>query len=143
MLKIKKIFVLAFIVLSLVIATSGCAKPQPAGLTDEQVGTMTANILQAIDANDYQKFTQDMSDAMKSAFPEAQFTQLRDLLQTTSGNFVSIGKPTLLNQNGYAIYRFPCKFDKEDVIVTVTFPIGGTKVDGLFFDSTNIRSAGK
>ncbi len=141
--KTQKIFALLFLALTLILATSGCAKPQPAGLTDEQVGTMTANILHAIDANDYQKFTQDMSDAMKSAFPELQFTQLRDLLQTNSGNFISIGKPTLLNQNGYAIYRFPCEYEKENVMVTVTFPIGANKVDGLFFDSTNLRAASK
>jgi hypothetical protein len=141
--KVQKFFALAFLALTMVIATSGCAKPQPAGLTDEQVGTVVENILTAINANDYQKFTQDFSDAMKTAFPESQFTQLRNLLQQASGNYVSMGTPTLLNQNGYAVYRIPCKYEKEDVIVTVTFAIGGDKVEGLFFDSTNLRSASK
>jgi hypothetical protein len=141
--KIQKFFALAFLALILVVATSGCAKPQPAGLTDDQVAAMVGNILQAINANDYQSFSQDFSDAMKSAFPESQFTQLHDLLQKASGNYASMGTPVLLNQNGYALYRIPCKYEKEDVIVTVTFAIGGDKVEGLFFDSTNLRSASK
>ena len=141
--KIQKTFALILLALTLVLTTSGCAKPQPAGLQDVQVGAAVENILQAINANDSQKFTQDFSDAMKNAFPETEFTKLRDMIQKTSGNYISMGSPTLLNQNGYAIYRFPCKFEKEDVIVTVTFTIGGDKVEGLFFDSTNLRSAGK
>jgi hypothetical protein len=143
MIKIQKFYALAFLALTMIIATSSCAKPQPAGLTDDQVGTVVENILTAINNNDYQKFMQDFSDAMISTFPEAQFTQLRDLLQKASGNYASMGTPTLLNQNGYALYRIPCKFDKEDVIVTVTFTVGGNKVEGLFFDSTNLRSASK
>lgn len=141
--KIQTFFVLVFLMLTLILAISGCAKPQPAGLTDAQVGAAVENILKAIDAGDHQKFTQDFSNTMLSAFPESQFTQLRDMIQKTSGNYISMGTPTLLNQNGYAVYRIPCKYEKEDVMVTVTFPIGGMKVDGLFFDSTNLRSASK
>jgi hypothetical protein len=141
--KIQKFFEFAFLALTMIIATSGCAKPQPASLTDEQVGTAVENILTAINNNDYQKFTQDFSDQMISAFPEVQFKQTRDLLQQASGNYVSMGIPTLLNQNGYTLYRIPCKYEKEDVIVTITFAIGGDKVEGLFFDSTNLRSASK
>lgn len=136
-------FIPVVIALMLIVIASGCAKPQPASLTDDQVGTVVDNILQAINANDSNKFTQDFSAAMISAFPEEQFTQLRDLLQQASGNYVSLGTPTLINQNGFAIYRFPCQFEKENVIVTVTFTIGGDKVEGLFFDSTNLRAASK
>lgn len=141
--KTQTFVTLAFLALTLVFAVSGCAKPQPAGLTEVQVGSAVENILQSINANDQQKFIQDLSDAMINAFPESEFAKLRDMIQKTSGNYISMGTPTLLNQNGYAVYRFPCKFEKENVIVTVTFPIGGTKVDGLFFDSTNLRSASK
>lgn len=141
--KKQKVIALAFFALTLVFAISACAKPQPAGLTDAQVETVAENILQAINAGDYQKFTQEFSDAMISAFPESQFTQLRDLIQKASGNYISMSTPTLLNQNGYAVYRIPCKYEKEDVMVTITFAVGGDKVDGLFFDSTNLRSANK
>lgn len=39
----------------------------------------------------------------------------------------------------YAIYRLTCTYDLESVIVTVTFKVDGDKVEGLFFDSTNLR----
>jgi len=134
---------ISILALTLIVATSGCAKPQPAGLTDAQVGTTLTNILQALNSNDYQGFKQDFSDAMVNAFSQDQFTKLHDLIQTTSGNYLSMGTPSLLNQNGYVVYRFPCKFDKENVIATLTFLIGGTKVEGLFFDSTALRAATK
>jgi len=126
------------------VMVSACTAPvlKPAGLTDEQVSTLTENVLQALNDNDYSGFTQDFSDAMKAAFSQDKFTQLRDLLQRTSGNYVSIGKPALSNAQGYATYQFPCQFDREEVTVTITFKIGGDKVEGLFFTSPNLRSSG-
>ncbi len=121
---------------------SACAAPQPAGLTDEQVSAVTENILQAMNDNDYASFTQDFSGQMIAAFTEDQFNQLRDLLQTSSGSYVSIGKPTLSNAQGYVIYQFPCQFDREEVTVTITFAIDGDKVEGLFFTSPNLRGSG-
>jgi hypothetical protein len=126
----------------LLAALSACAAPQPAGLTDEQVSAVTDNVLEALNDNDYARFTQDFSQEMLAAFSEDQFTQLRDLLQTSSGNYLSIGAPTLSNAQGYVIYQFPCQFDREEVTVTITFKIGGDKVEGLFFTSPNLRSSG-
>ena len=78
---------------------------------------------------------------MLAAFPEDQFTQLRNLLITSSGNFVSTGKLSLANQQDFAIYRIRCTYQQEDVVVTVVFRVDGELVEGLFFDSPNLRSA--
>jgi len=102
---------------------------------------VTENILLALNISDYAAFTRDFSADMLAAFTEDQFTQLRDLLQNASGNYLSMHAPGLSNSRGYAIYRFPCKFDHEDVIVTITFSFGGDKVEKLFFDSPNLRNA--
>jgi hypothetical protein len=138
--KIFKVFALVTLALAL-LASSGCAAPKPAGLSDGQLSSTTESILKALDTNDYAAFTQDFSDKMISVFTQAQFTKLHDLLQGASGHFVSLGTPSLVNNQGYAIYRFPCKYEKETVYVTITFLIGGQKVDGLFFDSVNLRKA--
>jgi hypothetical protein len=119
--------------------TSGCSAPKPASLADQQVASLTENILKALDAKDYQSFTQDFSDKMKSTFTQAQFDNLCSLLQTASGSYVSIGAPSLTNNQSYAVYRFPAKYAKETVYVTITFLVGGQKVEGLWFDSTNLR----
>ena len=125
----------------LLVGSSGCAAPQPAGLSDQQVTTTTENILKAMDANNYQTCTQDFSAQMKAAFTQAQFTQIRTMLQKASGAFVSVGTASLSNNQGYVAYRFTSKYANETVYVTVTFLIGGQKVEGLWFDSANLRKA--
>jgi hypothetical protein len=129
--------------LVLLFLATGCAAPSPAGLADDEIISITANILAALDSGDYPAFTRDFSDEMLAAFPEDQFTQLRNLLITSSGNFVSTGKLSLSNQEEFALYRIRCTYQQEDVVVTVVFRIDGMLVEGLFFDSPNLRSAAK
>ena len=138
--KLAKMIALSALVLVL-LATSGCSAPKPAGLTDQQVASVTENILKALDTKDYQGFIRDFSDKMNSAFSQAQFDSLSSLLQTASGSYVSLGAPSLANNQGYAVYRFPAKYARETVYVTITFLVGGQKVEGLFFDSANLRKA--
>jgi len=120
---------------------TGCQPPKPASLSNDHVVQVVDNFLKAITAGDYQSFTQDFSTEMKNGFTEEQFTNLADLLKNASGNYVSCAdsQPALSNNQGYAVYRLTCKYDLESVIVTVTFKEDGDKVEGLFFDSTNLR----
>ena len=120
---------------------SGCSTPEPASLTDQQVTSLTENILKALDANDYENFTRDFSDKMIAAFTPDQVTGLQALIDNASGKFVSVGTSSLTNNQGYAMYRFPCKYENETVYVTITFLIDGQKVEGLFFDSANLRKS--
>jgi hypothetical protein len=132
-----------FSLAAILVVTSGCTAAQPAGLTDTQLTGVTENVLKAIDANDYQLFTRDFSDQMISAFTQGQFTTMRTMMQTASGNYISLGTPSITNNQGYTVYRFPAKYTNETVFVTITFLIGGQKVEGLFFDSVNLRKASK
>ena len=73
----KKYLSLAVLPLLLaVFMTSGCGKPSPAGLTNQQVSSITENTLKAINANDYQGFTKDFSNQMIAVFTPEQFTSL-------------------------------------------------------------------
>lgn len=121
----------------------GCQPPKPAALSDDQVVQVVDNTLKTITAGDYQAFTQDFSDDMKNAFTEEQFTSLADLLRNASGSYVSCAdsEPALTNNQDYAVYRLSCTYELESVIVTVTYKVDGDKVEGLFFDSTNLRKA--
>lgn len=136
-----KLFSILSILVALSLLVSGCGSPDPANLTDEQVMAVTENILTAIDAGDYAAFTRDFSDEMLAAFPEDSFLQTKDMLASASGNYISIGAPTISNKQGYALYQFICKYEKEDIVVTVVFLVGGDKVDGLFFNSPNLIAA--
>jgi hypothetical protein len=138
--KYGKLISLSCLILALLV-TSACSAPKPAGPTDQQITSMTENILKALDAKDYQSFTRDFSDQMKSAFTQEQFDRLSSLLQTASGSYISPGTPSLTNNQGYAVYRFPAKYANETVYVTITFLVGGQKVEGLWFDSAALRKA--
>jgi hypothetical protein len=139
--KTNYFFILALTLI--LIGTSGCSAPKPAGLSDEQVTGMTVNSLKALEANDYKAFTRDFSEQMNAAFSQEQFTRLQGMLQTASGKYVSIEQPALTNNQGYAVYRFPAKYENETVYVTITFLVGGDKVEGLFLDSVNLRETSK
>jgi hypothetical protein len=128
--------ILVLLVLALMLA--GCQPVQPAALSSDQIAQVTANVLQAIDAGDYPSFTRDFSDPMKAAFTQAQFDHLRATLQQASGKYVSQSSTSLSNNQGYAVYHIVCKYEKEDVAVTITFLVGGDKVEGLFFTSVNL-----
>jgi hypothetical protein len=128
------------LLLVLSLMATGCGPASPAGLSDEEVLAVTENMLTAIDTGDYAAFTRDFSAEMLAAFPEDQFTQLRDLLHSASGTYTSCGEFSLSNNQGFAVYRVLCTYELEEVVVTVVFQISGTQVEGLFFDSPNLRS---
>ena len=140
MLKTKLVFVVSLLI-AISIVMAGCAAPKPAVLTDDEVLVVTQNVLTALDANDYAAFTRDYSPDMLAAYSEDKFTQLRDLLQSASGKYVSTGKVNLSNNQGYAVYRIICKYKQEDVVVTIVFKVDGKQIEGLFFDSPNLRTA--
>lgn len=139
----KNNLLLRSIALGAILLLAACGQAQPAALSLEQVEQTTASLLTAIDQDDYEAFQRDFSPEMVTAFDAQQFSQLRDLLQAQSGRYVSMQTPALSNSGEYAVYRIRCQYELEDVIVTLTFKINGTQVEGLFFDSPNLRSAGQ
>jgi len=138
MFRITKTFFFLLLAVVGILTLSGCGAPQPAGLTDEQLVSMVEEILRSLDEDDYDNFTQEFSEPMLNAFTPESFADLRNMLQETSGNFVSVGDIGLSNRQGYAVYRIPCQYELETVTVTITFAIDGDKVEGLFFTSPNL-----
>jgi hypothetical protein len=134
-----------FITISTLLLLAGCGPAKPSALSNEQVVSLTSEVLTALDTADYDLFTSQFSPDMLTAFPEADFEDLRNLLQTNSGGFVACSdeEPGLSNNKGYAIYRLICTYDLEDVAVTIVFKVDGSQVEGLFFDSPNLRAVSK
>ncbi len=135
----RKSLPVSVLFLVLVAGLSGCLPAKKSGLSDQQVASVTENILKALNENNYPAFIHDFSPQMKSAFPPVKFGQLRTMLYDASGNFLYMDQPSLSNNEGYVIYTFPSKYADEMVNVMVTFVIGGQEVEGLFFDSANLR----
>jgi hypothetical protein len=131
----------SILIVVLLAGLSGCLPAKKAGLSDQQVASVTENILKALNQNNYPAFIHDFSPQMKSAFTQEKFSQLQTMLYNASGDFLYMDEPSITNNQGYAIYRFPSKYADETVTVTVTFVIGGQEVEGLYFDSANLRKA--
>jgi len=56
-----KVHLVSVLILLLLAALSGCLPNQKAGLSDQQVASVTENILKALDQNNYPAFTHDLS----------------------------------------------------------------------------------
>ncbi|MBN2550416.1 MAG: DUF3887 domain-containing protein [Anaerolineales bacterium] len=142
-LQIKKKLKVIFLLLLAGLLASSCSalQPKPAALSDEQVGEVVENLLLALDQGDYAAFSRDFSAEMKAAFTQAEFDKIRQMLQEASGSYISKSTAKLSNSEDYAIYRLDCVYKQENVIVTVSFKVAGDKVEGLFFDSPNLRAA--
>lgn len=128
------------LVVGIALLLSSC-RAEPAALSNEEVTRVASDALTALSEGSQEAFVRDFSDDMRALFlEEAQFTALRDMLQETSGDFISCAEPSLLNRGDYAVYRLRCRFEKEDVMVSVVFRVGGAQVEGLYFDSPNLRA---
>jgi hypothetical protein len=137
-LKIAKLIPLLGLLLFLGAACGGL-QPKPAALSNEQLHQVIDNSLQALSAGDKTAFTQDFSETMKQAYTDEEFNKLRELVAESSGQYTSCGEPQLSNAQGYTRYSFPCEYEKEEVVATFVFQIDGSLVEGLFFNSANLR----
>lgn len=140
----KRVFICLVSFVCIALLASACQAPKSASISNEQISKMADNILVSINQDDYPGFIKDFSDQMITTFTTQQFTDLRTMLQGTSGNYVSCqSDPTLSNQQSYAVYQYKCQFEKEEVIVTLVFAIDGDKVEGLYFNSKALRAITK
>jgi hypothetical protein len=110
--KSKNLTTLLTVTIVTTLLLAGCQPLKPAAISNDQVVQVVENTLSAIDAGDYETFTQDFSDEMKKAFSEEQFTSLAGMLKNASGNYVSCAdsEPVLSNNQGYAVYRLLSKW---------------------------------
>ena len=131
------------IVLVMVVVTSACAqktepKPEP-----EYAGSITEQILLAINENDYPKYSEHFDEAMKKAMPEAVFQETNALIKAKIGDYVSKEFWKAEDTGAYTIIYYKAKFTDEpgDVIVKVVFQetAGRIYVSGLWFDSPKLR----
>lgn len=118
---------------------TACRPPRPAALSEDEVRAVTASLLTALEQGDYARFQAYLSEEMMRALPEEQFYLLQQDILNASGRFIQTGEMRLSNRGEYAIYRMMCQYEKEKVVVTIVFKINGTQVEGLFFDSVNLR----
>lgn len=137
------------IMIVLVISVSGCLfRPLETSFPESEVtfeqpliDDITENVLQGLNENNYTKFTKDMSDIMIKVLPEPRFSELYALISQTSGQYISKELASSEEYSGYVVYKYNCKFEKENVTVTTSFRLGYYEVEGMWLDSENLRQA--
>lgn len=140
----KKNILLKAIALGMVLlvcaALAGCAGK----LSESDVsyaGPMLDNVLAGMKDKDYNEFSRDFSDTMKSSVTQDGFISLVDTLQTQAGDYqektFSSAAATTQNNQNYTLVIYKAKYSKAtaDVTIKISFSDNnGTKiVEGLWF----------
>jgi len=127
------------VALVMVTMTSACVQEAE----PEYAGSITEQILIAINENDYPKYSEHLDEAMKKAMPEAVFQETSALIKAKIGSYVSKEFWKAEDKGASTIVYYKAKFtgEPEDVIVTVVFQetAGRICVFGLWFDSPKLR----
>ena len=78
---------------------------------------------------------------MIKAIPESRFDELVNLVSISSGKYLSKELASSMEDRGYVVYIYVCEFEKEPVQITISFKLGYYEIEGLYFDSVNIRNS--
>ena len=117
-------------------ACAGKSEPQYADAIAE-------GILQAMNDNDYPRYSEHFNEVMKNAVPENVFPQGNTLIKARIGDYVSKEFWKVEEEDSYTVVHYKAKFTKEpgDVLVRVVFQeiTGKVYVAGLWFDSPRLR----
>ena len=108
-----------------------------------QIATpMAENILQSLNDNDYEGYTSDFSETMRNAMPEEKFNEIRDLISSKIGNYVSFEPSTVFEAGEFVSVNFAAEFEEEKgVTLRIVFRRGDEeyKIEGLWTDSLKLR----
>ena len=105
-------------------------------LTEEQVTAIAENMLQAYNSGDYAAFERDLAPAGQLLLTEQAFTELRDELMATAGEFQSIGSVEAVpgGSEGHSQWQITAQFLNTTETVTLTFDDETNRVEGLEFE---------
>ena len=118
--------------------TSPKELPLPEDMTS--INSLTENILQSLNNNNYASFSKDFSDTLKNTITAHVFLSLKDLISQTSGKYISKSTPKLYKIEGFNVYDYPSEFEKESVFVAVSINPDSGKLEGILFDSDGLRA---
>ena len=106
-----------------------------------QTDSIAENLLHSLNNNDYSSFSKDFSNNLKLIMNQQTFQQTKSLIDETSGQYLSKAEPSLYEYQGYDLYQYPCTFEKEAVALSIYFQPNSILLEGLTFDSENLRAA--
>ena len=135
---------LPLLALLLLLAACNQTKPVPEDVQANLIAAadpITDRLLTALAANDYESFTQDMETTMKTSMTEAQFNDLRQLLEDKAGAYQSRQLNTVQQSGDFYIVLYTAAFEKSPavtlrIVLTQAEPY---QLTGLWLDSPELR----
>lgn len=138
----NKLLIILVILFTLVISTACLSN----GITEEiksYANPITEDILEGLNDNDYNKFSNNMSDVMKEALPKDKFEKFSLDVKNLIGNYESmeIAKVQYIKEYIRVFYKAQFSDESKDVVVTIVFGDnnGPQKVEGFFMNSPKLR----
>jgi len=125
------------------ILLTACGPRGSAAVSEEHITNLAERKMVAINDGDYETFIEEFSEALVNAITEERFSDLRATILEASGRFDSISSSRIANARtqDYLNYIFNCKFEEEQVLLTLVYAIDGDKVEGIFFSGSKLNQA--
>ena len=102
-----------------------------------EINSIAENLLQALNNEDYPSFSRDFSQEMRLQLNEEFFSQTKQIVENTSGMYLSKEPSKFYEYDPYKIYQYNCYFQRENV--TLTLYMNSSLIEGLYLDSENLR----
>lgn len=99
------------------------------------------NLIAGLVAGDYESFSQDFDEAMKSGMDQAAFEQLLGMFASKLGSYRSHEVSAVLQDAKFTTVAYKMIFEKDDaVVMRVVFDNQEPhRITGLWFDSPELR----
>lgn len=133
--KEMKLKLIAIAAISLLLI-AGCSQKETA---ESAADKKAESMLQALNAGNYEEFSRDFSENMKQKLDAEYFIRLHNFIKEQSGEYIAKNRAFSKEEQGFMVFGYDCRFAKEDVLMTISLSSDLTKVEGVFFDSENMR----
>lgn len=139
----NQLLILSILILIFTAVLASCGPPGTASVSEDYIGILAENKLQALNNGNYAVFCQDFSNQLKEAFTEDEFNSFRETVLNSSGKFETITNSRIsrTQNRNYVAYIFSTKFEGENVAVTLVYAIDGDLVEGIFFNAPKLNKA--
>jgi hypothetical protein len=99
------------------------------------------NLIAGLIAGDYEQFSQDFDEGMKSGMDQAAFEQLLEMFAVKLGSYRSHEVSVVLQDEKFTTVAYKMIFEKDDaVVMRVVFDRQEPhRITGLWFDSPELR----
>lgn len=104
---------------------------------------ITENILQAMNDDDYARYSENFDEQMRKALPEAKFRAVIPQIKARIGSYVAKEYLGMETRENYTIVYYKAQFSGEPGTVIVKNVLssvdGAVYVSGFWLDSPNLR----